>query len=186
MAVGACLATQAPAAGSFSTVASLPLLALLPLRRPPRQGASRPLHHCRHTITVTTVTSVTTVTTPYHRTDIGTPVTSVTPVTAVTAVTTVHTVVSLLLSLPLLPLLSGHHYRPAASGSSLDITSVTCVTSVTQDPAASDSSLDGDALCVLAAVFYATYDLRLFYWGKRVVPVAGSEPLITTVTSLPP
>ena len=41
----------------------------------------------------------------------------------------------------------------------------------TQDPAATGSSVDGDALCVLAAVFYATYDLRLFYWGKRVTPL---------------
>ena len=33
----------------------------------------------------------------------------------------------------------------------------------------------GDALCVLAAVFYATYDLRMFQWGKRV----ETRPLIT-------
>jgi drug/metabolite transporter (DMT)-like permease len=36
--------------------------------------------------------------------------------------------------------------------------------------------LEGDALCVVAAGFYATYDLRLFTWGKRVVP----RQLITT------
>jgi drug/metabolite transporter (DMT)-like permease len=34
----------------------------------------------------------------------------------------------------------------------------------------------GDALCVLAAVFYATYDLRLFVWGKRL----PAKRLITT------
>ena len=39
----------------------------------------------------------------------------------------------------------------------------------TQDSTGSPSAL-GDALCVLAAVFYATYDLRLFAWGKRVAP----------------
>lgn len=37
----------------------------------------------------------------------------------------------------------------------------------TQDPTGTPSAT-GDALCVLAAVFYATYDLRLFAWGKRV------------------
>jgi drug/metabolite transporter (DMT)-like permease len=36
-----------------------------------------------------------------------------------------------------------------------------------QDFTGSPSAL-GDALCVLAAVFYATYDLRLFAWGKRL------------------
>jgi drug/metabolite transporter (DMT)-like permease len=39
-----------------------------------------------------------------------------------------------------------------------------------------EQQLTGDALCVLAAVFYATYDLRLYEWGKRVAPRA----LITT------
>ena len=33
------------------------------------------------------------------------------------------------------------------------------------------TSLEGDALCVLAAIFYATYDLRLFEWGKKVQPL---------------
>jgi drug/metabolite transporter (DMT)-like permease len=28
----------------------------------------------------------------------------------------------------------------------------------------------GDSLCVIAAIFYATYDLRLFEWGKKVLP----------------
>jgi drug/metabolite transporter (DMT)-like permease len=28
----------------------------------------------------------------------------------------------------------------------------------------------GDSLCVIAAIFYATYDLRLFQWGKKVSP----------------
>ncbi|KAL7577860.1 hypothetical protein ACA910_010605 [Epithemia clementina (nom. ined.)] len=34
----------------------------------------------------------------------------------------------------------------------------------------------GDGLCVVAAGFYATYDLRLFAWGKQV----AARPLITT------
>jgi drug/metabolite transporter (DMT)-like permease len=33
----------------------------------------------------------------------------------------------------------------------------------------------GDLLCVVAAGFYATYDLRLFQWGKRI----GPRPLMT-------
>jgi drug/metabolite transporter (DMT)-like permease len=37
----------------------------------------------------------------------------------------------------------------------------------TQDPTGTPS-LMGDALCVVAAAFYATYDLRLFSWGKQV------------------
>ena len=49
----------------------------------------------------------------------------------------------------------------------------------TQDPAggtcAASSEISnsiplGDTLCVLAAFFYATYDLRLFKWGKLVKP----------------
>jgi drug/metabolite transporter (DMT)-like permease len=40
----------------------------------------------------------------------------------------------------------------------------------TLDGAISNEVLTGDALCVLAAVFYATYDLRLFKWGKLVPP----------------
>jgi drug/metabolite transporter (DMT)-like permease len=48
----------------------------------------------------------------------------------------------------------------------------------TQDATGSPSAY-GDALCVLAAVFYATYDLRLFAWGKKVVP----RRLITTKIS---
>lgn len=50
----------------------------------------------------------------------------------------------------------------------------------TQDPSAACSSGSvtdnadavalGDALCVCAAGFYATYDLRLFKWGKIVAP----------------
>lgn len=47
----------------------------------------------------------------------------------------------------------------------------------TQDPNQSDcASLEGDVLCALAAVFYATYDLRLFHWGKLV----PTNELITT------
>jgi drug/metabolite transporter (DMT)-like permease len=49
------------------------------------------------------------------------------------------------------------------------------VISFTQDPTGTPSAL-GDALCVLAAIFYATYDLRLFSWGKKVAP----RQLITT------
>ena len=37
------------------------------------------------------------------------------------------------------------------------------------------SSMWGDALCVVAAGFYATYDLRLFVWGQRIAP----RPLMT-------
>lgn len=56
----------------------------------------------------------------------------------------------------------------------------------TQDAAGADissaadimanTSLMGDALCALAAGFYATYDLRLFDYGKKVPPL----PLIRT------
>lgn len=47
----------------------------------------------------------------------------------------------------------------------------------TQDPSQSDcATLTGDALCALAAIFYATYDLRLFKWGKKV----PTNELITT------
>jgi drug/metabolite transporter (DMT)-like permease len=47
----------------------------------------------------------------------------------------------------------------------------------TQDPSQSDcASLQGDLLCALAAIFYATYDLRLFKWGKEV----PTNELITT------
>ena len=49
------------------------------------------------------------------------------------------------------------------------------VISFTQDSTGSPSAI-GDALCVLAAIFYATYDLRLFSWGKQVAP----RQLITT------
>lgn len=47
----------------------------------------------------------------------------------------------------------------------------------TQDPSQIDcSSSQGDLLCALAAIFYATYDLRLFKWGKLV----PTDELITT------
>jgi len=47
----------------------------------------------------------------------------------------------------------------------------------TQDPNQIDcASLQGDLLCALAAIFYATYDLRLFKWGKLV----PTDELITT------
>lgn len=45
----------------------------------------------------------------------------------------------------------------------------------TQDPTGTPSAM-GDALCVVAAIFYATYDLRLFHWGQQVAP----RNLITT------
>lgn len=45
----------------------------------------------------------------------------------------------------------------------------------TQDPTETPS-FQGDALCVLAAIFYATYDLRLYAWGKRL----AAKRLITT------
>lgn len=41
---------------------------------------------------------------------------------------------------------------------------------------AENTVLIGDALCVVAATFYATYDLRLFEYGKKVKPL----PLIRT------
>merc|ERR1712038_1546762 len=41
---------------------------------------------------------------------------------------------------------------------------------------ATNTMLLGDALCVVAATFYATYDLRLFDYGKKVPPL----PLIRT------
>ena len=48
----------------------------------------------------------------------------------------------------------------------------------TLDPSGADggASLPGDAACVLAALCYAAYDLRLFVWGRRVAPLT----LITT------
>jgi drug/metabolite transporter (DMT)-like permease len=45
----------------------------------------------------------------------------------------------------------------------------------TQDPTGTPSAV-GDGLCVLAAIFYATYDLRLFTWGKKL----PAKRLITT------
>jgi drug/metabolite transporter (DMT)-like permease len=38
------------------------------------------------------------------------------------------------------------------------------------DGSSSDTMALGDLLCVVAAGFYATYDLRLFQWGKLVKP----------------
>jgi drug/metabolite transporter (DMT)-like permease len=47
----------------------------------------------------------------------------------------------------------------------------------TQDPSQQDcATLQGDLLCAVAAIFYATYDLRLFKWGKKV----PTDELITT------
>lgn len=53
----------------------------------------------------------------------------------------------------------------ALSGSSSSSTSTDILESVNM------STLWGDALCVLAAIFYATYDLRLFEWGNKVQPL---------------
>ncbi len=52
------------------------------------------------------------------------------------------------------------------------------VSSVSGDAvdATMNTVLLGDALCVVAAAFYATYDLRLFSYGKKVPPL----PLIRT------
>lgn len=41
----------------------------------------------------------------------------------------------------------------------------------TADPTATGASSQGDLACVLAACCYATYDLRLFAYGKRVTPL---------------
>lgn len=55
----------------------------------------------------------------------------------------------------------------------------------TQDPTAGcPTTLQGDALCALAAVFYATYDLRLFKWGKLVAPLDLMKTKIATQTAL--
>jgi len=52
----------------------------------------------------------------------------------------------------------------------------TAATTETASAAQSSSAALGDWLCVVAAGFYATYDLRLFEWGKRIAP----RKLITT------
>ncbi len=40
----------------------------------------------------------------------------------------------------------------------------------TQDPSQSDcTTLQGDLLCAIAAIFYATYDLWHFKWGKDMI-----------------
>ena len=46
----------------------------------------------------------------------------------------------------------------------------------TENAISGTTRLWGDVLCVVAAGFYATYDLRLFAWGKQV----AARPLITT------
>jgi len=46
------------------------------------------------------------------------------------------------------------------------------------------STLTGDALCVLAAIFYATYDLRLFEWGRKVQPLTLIKNKITVQAGL--
>ena len=56
----------------------------------------------------------------------------------------------------------------------------------TLDPAAAATaaSQQGDALCVLAAIFYATYDLRLFEHGSRVAPLTLITTKITAQAAL--
>jgi drug/metabolite transporter (DMT)-like permease len=48
----------------------------------------------------------------------------------------------------------------------------------------STASMHGDALCVVAAMFYATYDLRLFQWGQRVAPLQLITNKVTTQAAL--
>lgn len=50
--------------------------------------------------------------------------------------------------------------------------------------AVSNNILLGDALCVVAAGFYATYDLRLFKWGKLVPPKELITSKIATQAAL--
>jgi drug/metabolite transporter (DMT)-like permease len=50
--------------------------------------------------------------------------------------------------------------------------------------ASTGSNLVGDAACVVAAILYATYDLRLFHWGQRVNPLALITTKIVTQTLL--
>lgn len=50
--------------------------------------------------------------------------------------------------------------------------------------AATSASQQGDALCVLAAIFYATYDLRLFEHGSKVAPLTLVTTKITTQAGL--
>lgn len=52
------------------------------------------------------------------------------------------------------------------------------------DGMAAMTSLKGDALCVVAAIFYATYDLRLFEWGKKVQPLKLIRKKIAVQASL--
>jgi len=55
----------------------------------------------------------------------------------------------------------------------------------TQDPASAGSaSLQGDLFCVVAAVFYATYDLRLFKWGKIIEPLELITTKVATQSAL--
>jgi drug/metabolite transporter (DMT)-like permease len=62
---------------------------------------------------------------------------------------------------------------------------LTGVAIFTQDPTNSGGiSLKGDVACVVAAVFYATYDLRLFHWGKLVDPLQLITTKIVTQTIL--
>mmetsp|Transcript_9555 Transcript_9555/g.14250 ORF Transcript_9555/g.14250 Transcript_9555/m.14250 type:complete len:210 (+) Transcript_9555:939-1568(+) len=48
----------------------------------------------------------------------------------------------------------------------------------------------GDALCILAACLYATYDLRLFAYGKRVDPLnliqtkIATQAILSTITAM--
>jgi drug/metabolite transporter (DMT)-like permease len=46
------------------------------------------------------------------------------------------------------------------------------------------TTVQGDVACIAAAVMYATYDLRLFHWGKLVEPLKMISAKIVTQTVL--
>lgn len=48
----------------------------------------------------------------------------------------------------------------------------------------SNDVIKGDALCILAAMFYALYDLRLFHWGNKVQPLELIKNKILVQASL--
>lgn len=58
------------------------------------------------------------------------------------------------------------------------------VSSGAADATDSSMSLKGDVACIGAAVMYATYDLRLFHWGKLVEPLELITSKIITQTTL--
>lgn len=64
--------------------------------------------------------------------------------------------------------------QDTGAGAGVDITAV----------ASNMHSWQGDALCAVAAIFYATYDLRLFQWGQRVAPLQLITNKVTTQAAL--